>query len=201
MLGIGPALSVSSSRRISSLVIDNPASRSSAGPFHWARSRLAFCFISHHTPASEATISNSIVSTTTTLRVTRLKRPDFSLCAGAFTWPNCYSPTAGSLIQAGNSPVLLCVSRSLSATLDLNIRPLVRLLQARNARRNACLSLGAFDGLCQILRAKPSQFNTTTDGRKSTQMGTAHSTSPTPRTQPWRRSARWPIGGSGWRLM
>ncbi|HXP61772.1 MAG TPA: hypothetical protein VN829_14855, partial [Dongiaceae bacterium] len=47
--------------------------------------------------------------------------------------PNCHSATSGSFIQTRNSPVLLCVSRSLSAALDLDIRRLGGLLQALNS--------------------------------------------------------------------
>ncbi len=82
ILGLGPALSSSSSRRNSSLVTDNPASRSSAGHFHWARSPSAFCFARHHTPASEATITSSAMGKRAPMRTTRLDRPVFSLCAG-----------------------------------------------------------------------------------------------------------------------
>ena len=42
-------------------------------------------------------------------------------------WANRHSATPGSLIQAGNSPVPLCASCSLSGTLHSTIRRLVRL--------------------------------------------------------------------------
>src|SRR5258706_9485098 len=47
---------------------------------------------------------------------------DFGLARSARKLPNCDSATAGSLIQGRNSPVLLCVSPSLSAAFALSIR-------------------------------------------------------------------------------
>jgi hypothetical protein len=53
--------------------------------------------------------------------------------SGAVLYPlNFGYATVGSFIQAGKDPGLLCVTCSLSTTLDLDIRRLVRLLQARN---------------------------------------------------------------------
>jgi len=46
---------------------------------------------------------------------------------------SCDYATAGSYIRAANSPVLLCVSCSHPSTLELLIRPPVRISQAPNA--------------------------------------------------------------------
>lgn len=77
-------------------------------------------------------------------------RPDASsrrliVCFISLLRPNYDAATASLLIQTRHSPGFLCVCCALSATINLNIRRLVRLAQAQNAVQNARCFPGAWE--------------------------------------------------------